>query len=85
MFKNFLNKISDQEKSLLKTIKYTTSVLITLIMITYGLRFITMESDIMNVGGVFLLVISFFWLVMMVKQCLSILIKDNESNDDSGK
>jgi hypothetical protein len=85
MFKNFLNKISDQEKSLLKTIKYTTSVLITLIMITYGLRFISMESDIMNVGGVFLLVISFFWLVMMVKQCLSILIKDNESNDDSGK
>jgi hypothetical protein len=85
MFNNLLSKLSDDEKSLFKTIKYTASILVILIMLTYGLKFITKDSDIMNVIGVFLLVISFFWSVMMVKQGLSVLIKDNESNDDSDK
>jgi hypothetical protein len=85
MFNNLLSKLSDDEKSLFKTIKYTVSILVILIMLTYGLKFITKDSDIMNVIGVFLLVISFFWSVMMVKQGLSVLIKDNESNDDSDK
>jgi uncharacterized Tic20 family protein len=85
MFNNLLSKLSDDEKSLFKTIKYTVSILVILIMLTYGLKFITKDSDIMNIIGVFLLVISFFWSVMMVKQGLSVLIKDNESNDDSDK
>jgi hypothetical protein len=85
MFKNLLSKLSDDEKSLLKTIKYTTSVLIILVMITYGLKFITKESDVMNIGGLFLLVVSFFWSVMMVKQGLSVLIKDNKPKEGSNK
>jgi uncharacterized Tic20 family protein len=85
MFNNLLSKLSGDEKSLFKTIKYTVSILVILIMLTYGLKFITKDSDIINVIGVFLLVISFFWSLMIVKQGLSVLIKDNESNDDSDK
>ena len=85
MFKNLLSKLSDQEKSLLKTIKYTTSVLIILIMITYGLKFITKESDTMNIIGVFLMVISFFWSVMLVKHGLYFLVNYNKPKECSNK
>ena len=83
MFKNFFKNIKPEEVALLNTIKYSAIVITILVLITYGFKFITAQSDLLNLLGVFLLVISLFWGGSLILKVLMRFNKDNESKGDS--